>query len=77
MKKEADYLLENDLAVPSCSPWSSPCLLAPKADGTPRFCTDYRKVNAVTDCQTRFHCLAWRTVLIVLGQPYLLQSSIC
>ena len=48
MKKEADYLLENGLAVPSCSPWSSPCLLAPKSDGTSRFCTDYRKVNAVT-----------------------------
>jgi hypothetical protein len=48
MKKEADYLLENGLAVPSCSPWSSPCLLVPKSDGTSRFCTDYRKVNAVT-----------------------------
>ena len=48
MKKEAEYLLENGLAKPSCSPWSSPCLLAPKADGSPRFCTDYRKVNAVT-----------------------------
>ena len=48
MKKEANYLLENGLAVPSCSPWSSPCLLAPKSDGTPLFCTDYCKVNAVT-----------------------------
>ena len=48
MKKEANYLLENGLAVPSCSPWSSPCLLAPKSDGTPHFCTDYRKFNAVT-----------------------------
>ena len=38
MKKEAEYLLEN----------GSRCLLAPKADGSPRFCTDYRKVNAVT-----------------------------
>jgi hypothetical protein len=48
MKKEAEYLLEKGLPKPSCSPWSSPCLLAPKADGSPRFCTDYRKVNAVT-----------------------------
>ena len=48
MKKEAYYLLENSLAVPSCSPWSPPCLLAPKSDGTSRFCTDYRKFNAVT-----------------------------
>lgn len=48
MKKEVGYLLENGLARPSCSPWSSPCLLVPKSDGTPRFCTDFRKVNAVT-----------------------------
>lgn len=48
MRQEVAYLLENDLAKPSCSPWSSPCLLVPKPDGTFRFCTDYRKVNAVT-----------------------------
>lgn len=48
MKKETTYLLENGLARPSRSPWSSPCLLVSKPDGTFRFCTDYRKVNAVT-----------------------------
>lgn len=48
MKKEVSYLSENSLAKPSSSPWSSPCLLAPKSNGTPRFCTDFRKVNAVT-----------------------------
>ncbi len=48
MRAEVDYLVENGLAVPSCSPWSSPCLLVPKPDGTYRFCTDYRKVNSVT-----------------------------
>ena len=48
MKKEVEYLLENGLAKPSHSPWSSPCLLTPKADGSTRFCTDYRRVNAVT-----------------------------
>ena len=48
MKKEVQYLLDNDLARPSSSPWCSPCLLVPKSDGTPRFCTDFRKVNAVT-----------------------------
>ena len=47
-KKEVDYLLENGLAIPSSSPWSSPCLLVPKSDGSQRFCTDYRKVNGVT-----------------------------
>ncbi len=48
MRAEVDYLVENGLAVSSCSPWSSPCLLVPKPDGTYRFCTDYRKVNSVT-----------------------------
>jgi len=48
MEAEAKYLVENGFAVPSFSAWSSPCLLVPKADGTQRFCTDYRRVNAVT-----------------------------
>ncbi|XP_039894583.1 uncharacterized protein LOC120737796, partial [Simochromis diagramma] len=48
MNTEVDYLLKHGLAIPSYSPWSSPCLVTPKSDGTPRFCTDFRKVNAVT-----------------------------
>ena len=48
MKKETDYLSDNGLAVPSSSPWCSPCLLVPKPDGTFRFCTDFRKVNSLT-----------------------------
>lgn len=48
MKKDREYLLENGLAEPSLSAWSSPCLLEGKLDGTPRFITDFRKVNAVT-----------------------------
>ncbi len=47
MEEEVKYLLENGLAVPSSSAWSSPCLLVQKSDGTQRFCMDYRKVNAV------------------------------
>ncbi len=48
MKKEAEYLLQHGLAVHSSSPWSSPCLLETKPDGSPRFITDFRKVNSVT-----------------------------
>lgn len=48
MKKETDYLVEHGFAKPSSSTWSSPCLLEAKTDGSPRFITDYRKVNAVT-----------------------------
>ena len=48
MKQEVGYLLDNGLAEPSKSPWSSPCVLVPKPDGTSRLCTDYRKLNEVT-----------------------------
>ena len=48
MKKEVDFLLDNNLAEPSFSPWASPSLLVPKPDGSSRFCTDYRRVNKVT-----------------------------
>ncbi|XP_073809789.1 uncharacterized protein [Danio rerio] len=52
LQKEVEYMLENHIAESSTSPWSSPCLLVEKSDGTFRFCTDYRRVNAVTksDC---------------------------
>lgn len=45
---EITYMLQNDIAEPSSSSWASPCILVPKQDGTPRFCTDLRKVNKVT-----------------------------
>ncbi len=41
-------MLENGIAEPSSSSWASPCLLVEKSDKSSRFCTDYRKVNAVT-----------------------------
>ena len=52
LQKQVNYMLENGIAIPSTSAWSSPCLLAAKSDGSDRFCTDYRKVNGVTkpDC---------------------------
>lgn len=52
MRKETRYLLEKGLAGASISPWSSPCLLEQKSNGTRCFYTDYWCVNAVTipDC---------------------------
>ena len=48
MKDEVEYLLKHKLAVPSRSPWASPCLLVPKPNGKVRLCTDYRQLNSVT-----------------------------
>lgn len=45
---EVKYMLENGIAKPSNSSWASPCILVPKSDNTPRFCSDFRKLNAVT-----------------------------
>ena len=55
MDREIQYMLDNDIIEPCSSPWSSPCLLVPKPDGSSRFVTDFRKVNAVTkvDCYPR------------------------
>ncbi|KAI5617705.1 hypothetical protein C0J50_22774 [Silurus asotus] len=47
-EEEVAYMVKNNIIQPSHSNWSSPCVLVPKPDGTTRFCTDYRKVNAVT-----------------------------
>lgn len=48
LESEVKYMLDNNIAVPSLSSWASPGLLVGKSDGSPRFCTDYRKVNKVT-----------------------------
>ena len=52
MKEEIDYMLAHDILKLSNSEWNSPCVLVPKPDGSIRFCTDYRKVNAITKDDT-------------------------
>ena len=48
LNDEVDYMLRTGIAAPSSSSWASPCILVPKPDRTYRFCTDLRRVNAVT-----------------------------
>lgn len=48
LESQVQYMLENEIAVPSCSSWASPCLLVKKPDSTYSFCTDYHKLNAIT-----------------------------
>ncbi|KAF7654545.1 hypothetical protein LDENG_00068500 [Lucifuga dentata] len=48
LDSEGKYMLDNGIAVLSSSSWASPCLLVPKSDNTPRFCSDFRKVSNVT-----------------------------
>ena len=49
VREEMMKLVELGIAVPSVSPWASPVVPVPKADGSVRVCVDYRKVNETTE----------------------------
>ena len=48
IREQIAYQLAAGVIEPAFSEWASPVLLAPKKDGTMRFCIDFRRLNAVT-----------------------------
>ena len=48
IQDEVAKLLRNNIISPSHSAWASPVVLVKKRDGSPRFCIDYRSLNAIT-----------------------------
>ena len=48
VEKQVSEMLRLGVIVPAVTDWSSPVTLAPKRDGTYRFCIDYRKLNDIT-----------------------------
>ena len=48
VKKEIDWLLEQDIIGHSASPYASPLVPLTKPDGSTRLCVDYRRLNEKT-----------------------------
>lgn len=50
IKQEVGKMLELDVIEESHSGWSSLIVLVSKPDDTAQFCNDFRKLNAISDC---------------------------
>ena len=48
VRVELEKLVDLGILVPSYGPWASPIVPVPKPDGSIRICSDYRKLNSVT-----------------------------
>lgn len=73
LNRQLDEMLQQDVVEPSISPWNNPVTMAPKADGTLRFCLDSRKLNEVSKHDA--YPLPYITqILDQLGQAKFLSS---
>lgn len=45
VKQQVEYMVQHNIAEPSNSAWSSPCLLADEANGEDRICTNFCQVS--------------------------------
>jgi len=48
VQQEIEKMAADGIIEPACSPWLSPIQIVTKADGSLRFCCDFRKLNDVT-----------------------------
>lgn len=48
IEENLNEMIDQGIISPSSSPWAAPVILAPKKDGSLRFCIDYRKLNSTT-----------------------------
>ena len=48
IERELEAMLKAGVVRPSTSPWSFPVVIVWKADGSARFCIDYRRLNVIT-----------------------------
>lgn len=47
-KERMDKMLLEGVIEPAHTHWAAPTVFAPKKDGSPCFCVDYRKLNAIS-----------------------------